>query len=46
LGNQFVTLGANVLAFINIFEINVLAFISELGPNNKPKMLKVGPKIF
>jgi hypothetical protein len=25
---------------------NVLAFISNLGPNNKPKMLKVGPKFF
>jgi len=23
---------------------NVLAFISNLGPNKKPKMLKVGPK--
>ncbi len=26
--------------------INVLAFISNLRPNNKPKMLKVGPKFF
>jgi len=26
--------------------INVLAFINNLGPNNKPKMLKVGPKFF
>jgi hypothetical protein len=25
-------------------DVNVLAFISNLGPNNKPKMLKVGPK--
>jgi hypothetical protein len=26
---------------------NVLAFISKLGPpNNKPKMLKVGPQLF
>ncbi len=26
---------------------NVLAFISKLGPpNNKPKMLKVGPLLF
>jgi hypothetical protein len=25
-------------------DINSLAFISNLGPNNKPKMLKVGPK--
>jgi hypothetical protein len=33
LGRQFATLGANVPAFIN-----------NLGPNNKPKMLKVGPK--
>ncbi len=24
-------------------DINVLAFISNLGPNNKPKMLKVAP---
>jgi hypothetical protein len=35
LGGQFATLGTNVLAFI-----------SNLGPNNKPKMLKVGPKFF
>jgi hypothetical protein len=35
LGSQFATLGANVLAFIN-----------NLGPNNKPQMLKVGPKFF
>jgi hypothetical protein len=27
-------------------EVNVPAFISYLGPNNKPKMLKVGPKFF
>jgi hypothetical protein len=27
-------------------DINVPAFISNLGPNNKPKMLKVGPKVF
>ncbi len=27
-------------------ETNVLAFISNLGPNNRPKMLKVGPKFF
>jgi hypothetical protein len=25
---------------------NVPASISNLGPNNKPKMLKVGPKLF
>ncbi len=36
LGSQFATLGTNVLAFIN-----------NMGPNNKkPKMLKVGPKFF
>jgi len=35
LGRQFATLGTNVPAFIN-----------NLGPNNKPKMLKVGPKFF
>jgi hypothetical protein len=35
LGRQFATLGANVPAFIN-----------NLGPNNKPKMLKVGPKFW
>jgi hypothetical protein len=27
-------------------DINVLAFISNLGPNNRPKMLKIGPKFF
>jgi len=25
-------------------DIKFLAFISNLGPNNKPKMLKIGPK--
>jgi hypothetical protein len=35
LGSQFATLGANVPAFI-----------SNFGPNNKPKMLKVGPQVF
>jgi hypothetical protein len=34
-GGQFAILG-----------VNVLAFISNLGPNNKPKMLRVGPKFF
>jgi hypothetical protein len=43
-GSQFATLGANFPAFINILEVNVLAFISNLGPNNMPKMLKVGPQ--
>jgi hypothetical protein len=42
LGSQFATLGATVSSFIII----VLAFINNLGPNNKPKMLKVGPKFF
>jgi hypothetical protein len=27
-------------------DTNVLAFISNLGPKNRPKMLKVGPKFF
>jgi len=27
-------------------DVNVLALISNLGPNNKPKMLKVDPKFF
>ncbi len=27
-------------------DVNVLAFISNLGPNHKSKMLKVGPKFF
>jgi hypothetical protein len=31
--------GANVSSFSNV---NVLPFISNLGQNNKPKMLKVG----
>jgi hypothetical protein len=35
LGSQFGTLVANVVTFIN-----------NLGPNKKPKMLKVGPKFF
>jgi hypothetical protein len=33
--SQFVTLGTNIVAFI-----------SNLGRNNKPKMLKIGPKFF
>jgi len=36
LGSQFATLVKNVLSFGS----------SNLGPNNKPKMLKVGPKFF
>jgi hypothetical protein len=44
-GTQFATLGADVPAFINIV-INVLAFISNCGASNKPKMLKNGPKVF
>ncbi len=35
LGSQFATLVENVLSFS-----------SNLGPNNKPKMLKVGPQFF
>jgi hypothetical protein len=42
LGSQFATLGANVRAFIDI----LTTFISNLGSNNKPKMLKVGPLVF
>jgi hypothetical protein len=38
--------GASVSAFINIPTSKVLASISNLGPNNKPQMLKVGPKFF
>jgi len=45
LGGQFATLGANVQAFINIL-MCVLTFINNLGPICKPKMLKVGPKLF
>jgi len=46
LGNQFANLGASVSAFINIPTSKVIAFISNLGPNNKPQMLKVSPKFF
>jgi hypothetical protein len=47
LRGQFATLGANVSAFIHILTSNFfLAFISNLGPNNKPKMLKGGPQVF
>ncbi len=45
MGTQFATLGADVPAFINIL-VNVIAFIGNFGPNNKPKMLKNGPKVF
>jgi len=43
LGGQSATLGTNVSAFYKYPNIIVLAFISNSGPNNKPKMLKVGP---
>jgi hypothetical protein len=46
LGSQFANLGVSVSAFINIPTPKVQAFISNLGPNNKPQMLKVGPKFF
>jgi len=36
---QFAILGANASAFINILTNN-------LGPNNRPKILKVGVKFF
>jgi hypothetical protein len=31
---------------VKFSDVNVLAFISNLRPNNKPNMLKVGPKFF
>jgi len=37
LGSQFATLVANT---------SVVTFISNLGPNKKPKMLKVDPEFF
>ncbi len=43
LGGQFAILGGKCCS-IRYPDINVLAFISNLRPNNKPKMLKVGPK--
>jgi hypothetical protein len=39
LGSQFATLGADASEFINILTNN-------LGPNNRPKLLKVGLKFF
>jgi hypothetical protein len=38
-GSQFATPGGQCSSII---EINILAFISNLGPNNKPKMLRGG----
>jgi hypothetical protein len=46
LGGQFATLGAIVPAFYYYPDINVLTLISNLGPNKKPIMLKVGAKFF
>jgi hypothetical protein len=46
LGSQFTNLGASVSAFINIPTSKVIAFINNLGPNNKPQMFKDGPKFF
>jgi hypothetical protein len=37
LETQFTTLGAKVPSFINILMPMLLPFISNLGPNNKPK---------
>jgi hypothetical protein len=39
-------LGPIVLAPINILDINVLAFISNLGPNNKAKNAQSWPLVF
>jgi hypothetical protein len=39
-------LEANGPAFIIYPEVNILTCINNLGPNNKPKMLKVGLKFF
>jgi hypothetical protein len=44
LGSQFATLEANVPAFVNILKVNVLAIITNLGQNKKPKKLRVGTK--
>jgi hypothetical protein len=46
LGSQFATLGANVPAFINILMSMFWHLLATLGPNNKPKMLKVGSEFF
>jgi hypothetical protein len=46
LGSQFATLGADVPAFINILTSMFWHLLITWGPNNKPKMLKVGPQVF
>jgi hypothetical protein len=39
LGSQFATFKANIRAFINI----LTTFINNFRPNNKQKILKIGP---
>jgi hypothetical protein len=46
LGSQFATLGTNVPAFINILTSMFWHLLVTWGPNNKPKMLKVGLQVF
>jgi hypothetical protein len=49
LGDQFATLGGQFMfQHLNKYPdiINVVAFISNLGPICNPKMLKVGPEFF
>ncbi len=46
LGNQFATLGANQLKHLLMSWHQCLACNNNLGPKNKPKMLKVGNKYF
>jgi hypothetical protein len=45
-GSQFVTLGTNLPAFITILTSMLYHLSVNLGPNNKPKMLKIGPEFF
>jgi hypothetical protein len=46
LGGQFATLGANVSAFINYPDVNVLAFIRNLGQTTSQKCSKLAPNFF
>jgi hypothetical protein len=46
LGSQFGNPWGQCSIISQYPEVNVLAFISNLRPNNKQKMRKFGPKIF
>jgi hypothetical protein len=45
LGSQFGNPWGQCSIIYQYPEVNILAFISNLRPNNQPKMLKIGPRV-